>query len=232
MSLTPTRMMQSYEQIFLKRADAYQMAMESYPLARDREFQLAVEAADILAGETVCDAPAGGGYLRAYLPADIGPYLAVETAPDFTGHCPMGAADRIIESPLQRIALEDNCVDACICLAGSHHLEDKASFFHEAARILKPGGRFVLADVETGTDTDRFLNTFVDQNNSMGHTGVFLNAATSGEVAACGFDMKSSTSHGRSKADRTWGNFVNCCSESTWRIGTPSYRVLKITWAS
>ena len=79
--------------------------MELFPRARDLEFQLAVDAADIKQGDTVCDAPAGGGYLRAYLPDNIGSYLAVETAPDFTGHCPMGDADRIVESPLQQIDL-------------------------------------------------------------------------------------------------------------------------------
>ena len=182
-------MIQTYEQIFLKRADAYQKAMELFPNARDLEFQLAVEAADIKSGQTVCDAPAGGGYLRAYLPGSIERYLAVETAPDFTGHCPMGDADRIVESPLHQIALDDDSIDVCINLAGSHHLEDKARFFSEAARILKPGGRLVLADVETGTGADRFLNQFVDQNNSMGHTGVFLTPETAAEVAACGFEV-------------------------------------------
>jgi hypothetical protein len=37
-------MIQTYEQIFLKRADAYQKAMELFPGARDLEFQLAVSA--------------------------------------------------------------------------------------------------------------------------------------------------------------------------------------------
>jgi len=182
-------MIQTYEQIFRKRADAYQKAMELFPGARDLEFQLAVSAADIKPGHTVCDAPAGGGYLRSYLPAGIECYLAVETAPDFIGHCPMGDADRIIESPLHNIALEDDSVDVCINLAGSHHLEDKSRFFTEAARILKPGGRLVLVDAETGTGADRFLNEFVDQNNSMGHKGVFLNPQTAAGVVASGFKI-------------------------------------------
>jgi len=184
-------MIQSYEQIFKKRADAYQKAMELQPAARDPEFQLAVEAADIKAGESVVDAPAGGGYLRAYLPANIARYLAVESAPDFTSHCPMGEADRIIDSSLKQIKLEDDSADVCINLAGSHHLEDKSQFFSEAARILKPAGRLVLADVDTGSPADRFLNTFVNQNNSMGHEGVFLTPSTSTEVADCGFDIRS-----------------------------------------
>ncbi len=164
--------------------------MELLPRARDREFELAVAAASIVPADTVCDAPAGGGYLRRYLPGDIGQYLAVETAPDFIGHCPLDENDRVIESPLHRIDLGDGSVDVCINLAGSHHLEDKRAFFREAARILKPGGRLVLADVERGSDVDRFLNGFVDANNSMGHTGVFLSGRTADEIAACGFDVE------------------------------------------
>lgn len=184
-------MFQTYEQIFSQRADAYQKAMQLYPATRDREFQHVVEAADIKAGQIICDAPSGGGYLRAYLPDGIERYLAVETAADFTGHCPMGKGDRIIQSPLDKIAVESNSVDVCISLAGTHHLEDKSRFFREAARILKPGGRLLIADVAQGSAVDRFLNKFVDQNSSMGHKGVFLDAHTAGEISACGFEINS-----------------------------------------
>jgi SAM-dependent methyltransferase len=184
-------MFQSYEQIFSKRADAYQKAMELYPEARQREFQLALERVGTNAAEVVCDAPSGGGYLRAYLPIDTRRYLAVETAPDFTGHCPLGEHDSIIHSPLDNIAIEDNSVDVCINLAGSHHLEDKSRFFREATRILKPGGRLVLADAEKGTRVDRFLNGFVDQYNSMGHEGIFLDESTAAEITACGLEVHS-----------------------------------------
>ena len=183
-------MFQSYEQIFSKRADAYQKAMELYPTAREREFQLTVKFADIKPGDIVCDAPSGGGYLRSYLPIEVQRYLAVETAPDFTGHCPMGEHDRIILSPLDNIAIENNSVDVCINLAGAHHLESKPDFFREVARILKPGGRFVIADAETGTSVDQFLNEFVDQHNTMGHEGIFLDMQTTADVIACGLRIQ------------------------------------------
>jgi len=185
-------MMQSYEQIFHQRADTYQQAMELFPQARAHEFQLVVRAAHIEPGAIVCDAPAGGGYLRAWLPDSIAQYLAVETAPDFIGHCPLGDHDQIVESTLEQIDLADNSIDVCINLAGAHHLADKSPYFHEAARILRPGGRLVLADVETGSSVDRFLNGFVDRHNGMGHAGIFLNGNTADAVAACGFDIQTS----------------------------------------
>lgn len=184
-------MFQSYEQIFKERADAYHKAMELYPTARDREFQLAIDAADIKAGETVCDAPAGGGYLRTYLPEDVRKYIAVEPAPDFAGHCPSDSDNQLVRSPLNSIAIESESVDVLVSLAGTHHLEDKTVFFREAARILKPRGRFVIADAETGTGTDRFLNQFVDQHNSMGHKGIFLGEQTIDEITDSGFEIRS-----------------------------------------
>ncbi len=184
-------MFQTYEQIFSKRADAYQKAMELYPAAREREFRLTVERAGVKSGDVICDAPSGGAYLRGYLPEDIQHYLAVETAPDFTGHCPMGEHDRVILSPLDNIAIENDSVDVCINVAGSHHLQDKSKFFREVARILKPGGRFIIADAETGTRVDRFLNEFVHQHNSMGHEGIFLDGTTADEISACGLQIHS-----------------------------------------
>jgi len=184
-------MFQSYEQIFSQRADAYQKAMELYPAAREREFRLAVEAAGIRSGDVVCDAPSGGGYLRAYLPDGVRQYLAIETAPDFTARCPLGANDRLLHSPLTRLDLDNDSVDVCINLAGSHHLNDKRAFFREAARVLETGGRLVIADVEAGSATDVFLNQFVHKNNSMGHEGLFLDTRTASDIRACGFTIES-----------------------------------------
>lgn len=182
-------MFQDYDEIFRQRADAYQAAMEKFPRARDAEFRVALERVALSPGITVCDVPAGGGYLRRFLPPDVH-YVAVENAADFVSHCPSGERDRVVISPMHPLALESGSADVLFSIAAVHHQRDKPAFYREAARVLQPGGRFVLADVERGSRVDRFLNGFLDRANSMGHEGVFLDPASAQAVADCGFEIE------------------------------------------
>ena len=59
----------------------------------------------------------------------------------------------------------------------------------EVQRMLTNKGLFGLADVMYGSNTDRFLNVFVDQFNSMGHDGVFLDQMTVQQLSDCGFTV-------------------------------------------
>lgn len=191
-------MFQTYEEIFAERAASYHHAMTQCPDARAKEFNLAVTLAAPSVGDTVCDVPSGGGYLRRYMSdPEIG-YLGVETSRFFAEHCYLKPNDHVILSALENVAVNRASIDICISLAGIHHLPDKPLFFREVTRLLKPGGRFLLADVETGTASDRFLNHFVHETNSMGHDGDFLSSKTRDELGDAGLvilddDLKSYT---------------------------------------
>ena len=54
-----------YRSIFDARGDAYHRAMVEFPGARQQEFEHIVRVANVRAGQVVCDAPSGGGYLPA-----------------------------------------------------------------------------------------------------------------------------------------------------------------------
>jgi hypothetical protein len=61
--------------------------------------------------------------------------------------------------------------------------------FRETRRLLKPGGRAVIADAAIDTPPARFLNGFVNTNNPMGHDGHFLDEQTRGLIETEGFEI-------------------------------------------
>ena len=169
-------MLDSYEDIFTARGDAYHEAMTRWPEARAEELALLLDALRPQPGETLVDAPAGGGYLAARLPGSVR-YVAVEAARPFFDRCPEGGRCSRVLSPLAKIALPDRSADVVTCLTGLHHEPDVDGVLAELVRVLRPGGRLGVADVELGSAPDRFLNGFVHEHSRTGHRGAFFDAS-------------------------------------------------------
>ncbi len=167
-------MFDTYQKIFQQRAAQYHAAMADYPDIRRQEFEHAVRLLDILPAHTVCDVPAGGGYLSRYLPAPAHT-LFMETSHEFAAHCPTHAGNAAVEAALESLPVASASIDRLLSLAALHHVPDKRLQFEEFCRLMRPEGRVVVADVEEGSATGAFLNEFVDRFNSMGHEGLFLN---------------------------------------------------------
>jgi SAM-dependent methyltransferase len=180
-------MFDSYEQIFARRADRYEQAMAMCPRARDAEFAAVI--APIEPGpRTVFDMPAGAGYLEAYLPADNA-YVAVEPAGYFFDRCPDAGRSRRIRSGIDRVPSSDGKADAIVSLAGLHHAPDLSAIFAGFQRLLRPGGKLVIADVGAATAPARFLNGYAHANSAMGHEGRFLDAAVATLLERAGFAL-------------------------------------------
>lgn len=181
-------MFDSYKDIFNQRADSYHKAMTKFPMARIEEFAHLINILEIKKDDTVADIPSGGGYLRNYINQDLTVY-SIDSSQEFLKYHP--AASRTLCAEISNIPLQSAFFNKIFSLAGIHHLTDKKSFFREANRLLKVGGIFGLADVESGSPVDQFLNVFVDEYNSMGHKGLFLDGSTIEELQSCGFDIVS-----------------------------------------
>ena len=181
--------MQSYAELFDKRGAAYDLAMHRYPDARRAEFAQVLQFANIQSGMRVGDIPAGGGYMKAYLPSGA-IWEGHEPCGSFTHHGPGQTASE--SHPLLPLPWADAELDVVLSLAGIHHLEDKGALFAEVARVLKPGARFILSDVSEDSLVARFLDGFVGDHNSTGHEGKYLSERTAAELRAGGWRIISS----------------------------------------
>jgi len=166
----------TYAEIFAERARSYHSAMEAFPQARKAEFRCVLEPLDELPSGLVCDLPAGGGYLSRHLRPGFD-YVGVDPASDFVAFGSQSAA-RIIRAELADVPLESGSIDYVVSLAGLHHEPNLGAVFREMRRLVRKGGRVVVADIGHATAPARFLNGFVDRANPMGHDGRFLNDDT------------------------------------------------------
>jgi ArsR family transcriptional regulator len=57
----------------------------------------------------------------------------------------------ITESPLERLPLPEASLDAAIMLLVLHHVAQPVRALTEARRVLKPGGRLLVADMRSHT---------------------------------------------------------------------------------
>lgn len=193
----------SYEDLFHFRGAPYDRAMSLFPDARREEFLNTIQRADLNAGQSVGDVPAGGGYLASYLP-DAVRWLGHEPCASFG----LGGADQ----ELLPLPWTDSSVDAAISIAGVHHLADKRPLFAELARTLRDGGRLVLADVHEASAVSRFLDGWVDHHNSTGHEGVYLGDHTLDDLRGTGWQILSAERvpfHWRFADTTDMGKFCN-----------------------
>lgn len=182
-------MFDTYTDIFNKRGAAYHEAMQRYPNTREEEFEAIIDVLKPEEGDCIVDMPSGGGYIRRYLRNNNIQLIAIETSQSFYEQCLEDEKTQCLLCDLDNTNLETASIDGVVSMAGLHHVEDRMSVFREMHRILKPGGRLCIADVEKGSEIDGFLNTFVNEYNSLGHKGWFIENGFRKELESADFEV-------------------------------------------
>lgn len=179
--------MQGYEEIFNQRGNTYHFAMAKYPDARAGEFEAALKKLHRAKGSCILDLPAGGGYMQRFLEDDVN-YLAYDFSGEFDDH-----HTGIKKCKESKIDIDDESIDEVVSLAALHHIVSREEFYAEMHRVLKPNGQLVIGDVPKGGKQDYFLNVFLNQYNSMGHDGRFIEEKDILEIEAAGFAVEVSS---------------------------------------
>lgn len=145
------------------------------PDARTSERQHLLDRLNILPGHSLCDIPAGGGYVADGIePALYDSLNLICIEPSFIFAKGLNERYPSIVGTFNKTPLADSSIDRVSSLAGIHHLLNKQTFFNEVARVLKQQGTFAVADVQVDTAPALFLNDAVDRLTETGHEGEFL----------------------------------------------------------
>ncbi|MEJ7838829.1 MAG: class I SAM-dependent methyltransferase [Thermomicrobiales bacterium] len=126
-----------------------------------------VEVSRPLPTDVLLDIATGGGHVAKAFAPHVSRVIASDLTPEILGH----AATFLRESGVtnvetlladaEAIPLENASVDLVTCRIAPHHFPNPGAFVTESARVLNPGGRFVLIDstVEEG-GAGVFFNAF------------------------------------------------------------------------
>lgn len=150
---------------FDRRADAY-VASEGH--ARGDDLEIVAAYADPAPDMRALDVATGPGNTAARLAPGVATMLAVDVAPAMVDRAQRLFAERGLHNAVavvaeaERLPFADGAFDLVLCRIAPHHFADVGAFVGEVARVLAPGGRFVLED-SSSPDDDPALGEFIDR---------------------------------------------------------------------
>jgi ubiquinone/menaquinone biosynthesis C-methylase UbiE len=131
------------------------------------DLQRMVEVATPKSDETLLDIATGGGHVAKTFAPFVSKVIASDLTPEILTHAEAFLREsnvdnfEILIADAEDVPLPDASVDLVTCRIAPHHFPNPDRFVNEAARVLRPGGRFVLIDstVEEG-EAGTFFNQF------------------------------------------------------------------------
>lgn len=136
--------------------------------AKGEDLKRMVELAGPRGDERVLDLATGGGHTAlAFAPrvcevvaSDLTPKM-LAAAEEFVSGKDV-ANVRFEQADAEDLPFEDESFDVVTCRIAAHHFPEPRKFVSEAARVLKPGGIFLLDDNVAPEETglDEFMNRF------------------------------------------------------------------------
>jgi ubiquinone/menaquinone biosynthesis C-methylase UbiE len=153
---------ESVKNQFARNAEKY-VVSETH--AKGEDLPLLVEWLEPKADWLVLDIATGGGHVTK----QVSPYVSQVFATDLTKEMLATAQKHVktdcdnvwfIVADAENLPFLDESFDAVTCRIAAHHFPNPQQFFREAARVLKPGGKFLLIDnVAANEDRiDEFVN--------------------------------------------------------------------------
>lgn len=177
-----------YQRAFSIRAESYFAASKKYPHILADEYKTAISHIRPRDGDKILHISSIGVNIKDFVDPSINVlWFEVECNETFAK---LGDVSFV---NIFNIPFEDETFDTIIHLASLHHFThaEREKVYGEMRRLLRPGGKYIIGDVEIGSQQDKFLNEFVDKFNPFGHKGVFFCDADASPLLNAGFSVVS-----------------------------------------
>lgn len=96
-------------------------------------------------------------------------------------------AERVIRCAADKLPFGDAVFDRVYCINALHHFTDRARFFAEARRVLKPGGGLMTIGMDPHTDRDEWDAAYAAETGVADRERFARVRTLRGEMALSGF---------------------------------------------
>lgn len=157
------------------RSKLYKECLEEFPHARDEEINAIKKYLNPKSNETILEVGAGSGLLSEVLSEVLknGKLIVSDPSAEQLQAIKNKPNIQIVNESVDNLSLEDKTIDAVCSLGAMHHCFNKTKAFQNFARILKPDGRLVIADVFNGSSLAKHFDVQVAKYCITGHEVAF-----------------------------------------------------------
>jgi len=175
--------MNNYNDTFNMRYKNFLYAQEKYPLVMKDEYMNALKMCNLKENDVFLNIAADYNSLENLLPQNI-KYIPVEINKNFSS-----VANYLLCEDLSNLPFKNQSVDVILSLASLHHSNfyERKTFYKECLRLTK---KLIIGDVIKGSIQDKWLNDFVDKNNSCRHKGIFFSEEDKILIESVGFIVR------------------------------------------
>jgi len=114
------------------------------------------------------------------------------------------------EGSATELPFADGAFDGVVTRLSVHHFQDPRLVFDEIARVLRPGGTFVLADVVSSENQEESaLQNAIEILRDPSHTRMLPQSELLSMVEGAGFDVASHVSWDRPREFEEWMGIIN-----------------------
>lgn len=106
-------------------------------------------------GERVLDAACGPGIVVAGLAGRGARAIGVDLTAEMLNEARRGGQGDYVRGDATRLPIRDGAVDVVVSRNALHHLQDPAVAIAEMARIVRPGGRVIIEDMQAPSDPEQ-----------------------------------------------------------------------------